>query len=287
MAAVRGSVDFARTVLTGLQKPVRRLGRLGWQAAELAQHRAFERWHNVSTAGNVYRHEGISQTGKVFYEACQWIPVERALKRLGPAGSDVFVDLGAGKGQGTLIAARLPYRRVIGVEVETELAQLARRNVVSASKRLRAGSTDIITADALDWDLPDDTSVVFMYCPFIGNIFHEAMQRIFESYDRKPRRLALVYCYPFEHNWLLSSGRIAVEDVRPARWPTPPGWANSGWVIVTYAIGARQDTTNQKARSDTAALQRWTHPTDHQFWVAQPGEQKVYSERADATVQAS
>jgi SAM-dependent methyltransferase len=268
-------------MLSGVQKPVRGLARLGLTTAEAAQHKLFERWLNVSTTGNVYRHDGVADSGKVFYEGCQWIPVSRALKRLVPTESDVFVDLGAGKGQGTLIAARLPYGRVIGVEVESELARLARNNIESARKRLRARRTDIVTADALDWDLPDETSVVFMYCPFIGELFRHVMGRIFDSYDRKPRSLALVYCYPFEHNWLVSSGRVAVEDVVPAKWPPPPSWSKSGWVIVTYRIREPNGAACDKPRRDTPALRRWDGPTDHQFWVAQPGEQKVYSQSCD------
>jgi SAM-dependent methyltransferase len=52
------------------------------------------------------------------YQGCYWPALLFTLKRLGHA--DTFIDLGCGKGRALLIAARLPYRRVIGVEIDED-----------------------------------------------------------------------------------------------------------------------------------------------------------------------
>src|SRR5262245_43270157 len=47
-----------------------------------------------------------------------------------------FIDLGAGKGRGLLLASELPFREVIGIEMGEDLVQIARNN---ASQWKRAG----------------------------------------------------------------------------------------------------------------------------------------------------
>jgi len=63
---------------------------------------------------------------------------------------------------------------------------------------------------------PTDLSIVFMYCPFMGELCSEAMARLFSSHDRNPRPLHILYAYPWEHNRLLATGRVEVVDVHPA-----------------------------------------------------------------------
>src|SRR5689334_21283292 len=85
------------------------------------------------------------------YLGGEWPAVYFALRALRPGPADVFVDLGAGKGRALLMAGRLPYRRVVGIELDPELAQCARRNVEQARRRLRAGTVTCVTTDVLDW----------------------------------------------------------------------------------------------------------------------------------------
>ena len=167
---------------------------------------------------------------------------------------------------------------MIGVDVVDELTQDARRNIAAARARLRAAQIEAITADVLEWPVPDDLSVVYLYCPFTGPLFHHAMERIFESYDRNPRRLHLVYAYPWEHNWLLRSGRVVVEDVRPAQWPPWPWWWRTGWALVTYRVVGRDEghagipDVRRRLFRPRRALQRWSAPNDHMFKLVRAGE---------------
>lgn len=261
-----------------LIRPARRLAASTAHTAQRMQQEAFEWLMGVSTSRNVYHDEPVARTGRVFYEGCQWLPLRRALRRIDPQISDVFVDLGAGKGQALLIAGRSGYGRCIGVEVDADLASSAARNIERARHRLRA-DVEVVNADALEWEIPDDATTVFMFCPFLGELFHTVVDGVFASYDRNPRDLLLVYDFPFEHNWLLSTGRLQVESVFPARWPTVPGWWRTSWVIVTYRVtspAARQAIRHTRHRHG-AATRRWGGLNDHRFWVGEPGGEKVYS----------
>lgn len=245
------------------------------------QGRIFDRVFTVSTRGVLVTEDSNFVIGgdNCAYAGCQWLPVRQALKNLAPQPSDVFVDLGSGKGKALLIAARLPYRRVVGVEIDDKLSQYARRNMKLAHPRLRARQVDSITANVLEWPIPDETSVVFMYNPFVGQTFRTAMQQIFHSYDRRPRNLHIVYRYPWEHDWLLSTGRVVVESVRPSTWPARIRWWQSGDVIVSYRVVgiSEKSQCDSLPRRPNQAILRWSRPNAHRFIMNAPGQETLYS----------
>jgi SAM-dependent methyltransferase len=230
------------------------------------------------TEGSVF----TAGTDNCPYAGSQWLPLRRALKDLPAGPSDVFADLGSGKGKALLIAGRLPYHRVIGVEIDDELSQYSRRNIERARPRLRADHVECITASVLEWPIPDETSVVFMYNPFIGQTFHAAAGRIFESFDRRPRALHIVYRYPWEHDWLVSTGRVTLANVRPSNWPAPPRWWRSGDVIVSYRVtgasaGSHCGPGPRRLLRAHPAVQRWSRPNGHRFAMSAPGQETLYS----------
>ena len=250
----------------------------------LLQNLIFDAYFGVSTR------EPVFATGSVFtsngeecpYSAAQWRPVHQALKELSPGVSDVFVDFGSGKGKVLLAASRFPYRRTIGVEIDMDLAQGSITNVERARARLRARQIDSVTDSVLTWPFPDDVSTVFMFNPFIGQTFRAAVHRVFDSYDRNPRSLHIIYQFPWEHDWLLSTGRIVVESVRPSSWPAFFGWWRRGEVIVTYRVtGPAQQDRAAVASSRIArrrrATKHWARPNGHQFTLNAPGESPRYS----------
>jgi hypothetical protein len=219
---------------------------------------------------------GFDDPKYIRYEPSAWRWLPRALRgrKIGP--DDVFVDLGSGKGSALIVAGQFPMRRVIGVELADELNVVARENIDKVRPRLMAGDYEIETADVLKWPVPDDLSIVFMFCPFVGDLFSQAMDRIFESYDRNPRPLHLMYAFPWEHNRLLASGRVEVVDVHPAQWPAKPWWPWSGWVMPTYRVipaGTEPSPPSKRALAPLRrqALERWSGPNDQQFALYRPG----------------
>jgi SAM-dependent methyltransferase len=244
---------------------------------EYAHDRAFERWYGIETSENAYLDQlGMEGKGRAFYAGVAWLPLRRALRALDPGPEDVFVDLGSGKGQALIVAGQFRLARVIGVDLADELNEVARRNLARARHRLRASQYEVTTADVLEWQVPDDLSIVFMYCPFVGELFGRAMDRIFESYDRNPRPLHVLYAFPWEHNRLLATGRVEVVDVHPAEWPAKPWWPWSGWTMPTYRVipaGAPPRRPRRRAAGPLRrrALERWSAPNDQRFALYRPG----------------
>jgi predicted RNA methylase len=185
-----------------------------------------------------------------------------------------FVDLGSGKGKALLIAGTLPYARVVGVEIDSDLSMLARRNIERFRDRQRAGIIESVTASVVDWKVPDDASTIFMQNAFFGETFRKAMANVFASYDRNPREMHIVYQFPWEHEWLLSTGRVTVDDARSEGWPKHLRWWDSEHVTVVYHItGEGQSSTQcrvKRRRPSNAgrkAMERWSSPATHNFTV--------------------
>ena len=244
-----------------------------------AQSYVFDRLYGVSTTADpAFSIDGDNNP----YEGAQWLPVRRALRRLGPGPRDVFVDLGSGKGRMLLIAGRLPYGRVIGVEIDEALGLCAQENIRQAERRLRAAEITSVTASVLEWPVPDDLSVVFLFNPFMRQTFQRALERIIESYDRHPRDLRIMYCLPAEHDWLVSTGRVVVESVSRAFWPSHRGWWRRGDVLVIYRVvpvsrGRRAARDPAPSARRNSALRHWSGPNGLKLVLKSSPEGVFYS----------
>jgi SAM-dependent methyltransferase len=164
---------------------------------------------------------GFEDAHRVRYEPSSWWDLRRALRADDVAEDDVFLDLGSGKGRVVLQAARYPFRRVIGVELSPQLTEVAARNLTMVRSRVRAGHVELVTADAVDYEVPDDVTVVYIYNAFRGPVFDAAIGQILASVDRAPRHVRLIYRTAVEHERLLATRRFrptrTVRGLRPGR----------------------------------------------------------------------
>jgi SAM-dependent methyltransferase len=205
--------------------------------AKLRYHvdRLLERRYGAETADHLYLEDlGEATEDRIWHHPSSWLPVRRALRRLKPRENDVFADIGSGLGRAVIAAAELPFARVIGVELSAELTERARANLGRSRTKKRARSIELVTTDALTWDVPDDLSVVYFYSPFVGEVFDGVVANILTSLDRRPRPMRLVYNFPVEHNRLLRTGRVRVLDVASSVWPQ--GSLSGADVILTYQL---------------------------------------------------
>ena len=120
----------------------------------------------------------------------QWM-----LDRVGvqPA-TTTFVDLGCGKGRVVLLAAQRPFRRVVGIEISSELAAIARANL----ERYRsppdlAAPIEIVNADVTTVELPDGDILVHLYHPFETPVTEAVLRRLEASHDWSTRRVTIAY----------------------------------------------------------------------------------------------
>jgi SAM-dependent methyltransferase len=186
----------------------RRLGRTYHSARERLMGLVEQR-RGIETAQRVQLDEvGMDAPGRMPYEPSPLLALRRGLRGREIRPADVFLDLGCGKGRVLVDAVQQPFGRVTGVELVPELVEQARANLARVDHA--CASAEVVCADVLEYEIPDDVTIVYLYNPFRGEIFREVMERIVASLDRAPRQVTLIYRSPFEHDLVLASGRFSL-----------------------------------------------------------------------------
>jgi precorrin-6B methylase 2 len=108
---------------------------------------------------------------------------------LQPSPRDVFVDLGCGKGRMICFMARYRLKKIIGVELRPELAEIARRTVEAL-----APVTPVIVCqeDAATFET-DEGTIYYLFNPFGAATVREVIINIRESLTLNPRAVRIVY----------------------------------------------------------------------------------------------
>jgi len=111
---------------------------------------------------------------------------------------DVLLDYGAGMGRMMVAAGMYAFRKVIGIELSPQLSAIARENIARLGGRMRCPDVELITADACDYAVPPDVTIVYIFNSFSGWVLAEVLDRIRESLEESPRKMTLIFCAPPE-----------------------------------------------------------------------------------------
>jgi precorrin-6B methylase 2 len=188
----------------------------------------FDRRYGVRTEARVSARElALPSPDLVDYSPYAWLGLRRILPRSEVTPDDVFVDVGSGMGRVVLQAAlHYPFRRILGIEISSQLHEISVTNLASNKARLRCPQVELIHANALELELPDDVTVVFLYNPFTGATFQAFLDRLLRSIDRNPRVVRVIYANPKEEQRLLATGRVS--QLRSLRgWRPTSAWSIS------------------------------------------------------------
>lgn len=119
--------------------------------------------------------------------------VHRYVRLLNLCAADVVFDVGCGPGRPLCVIARRRVRRCVGVEMASEIADLARRNL--ATLKGRVSEAEVLTADAISVDYEEGTAF-WIYNPFGPKTLTAVLSRIQESVQRRPRGVRFCYINP-------------------------------------------------------------------------------------------
>jgi SAM-dependent methyltransferase len=132
-----------------------------------------------------------------------------------------FVDLGCGKGRTLLLAAEHGYGRVIGVDLDPDLVDAARRNVEAfeANTAIRPGVIKIFHGDAAGFTFPPDATVVFLFNPFGEETLRAVIGEIENSLRQAPRPFFIAYYNPTHHD-VLDASHMFRRITKKTQWYT-------------------------------------------------------------------
>ena len=131
----------------------------------------------------------------VFLDAVQKVPID--------ARDFTFIDLGCGKGRALILAAKLGFRRVIGIEFSAELAQIARQNIHQVGIQ-----AEILETDASRFNFVDGNLLIYMYNPFGKSVMHSVVENLVAWRSHDKSQAYLVYINPVCHREIEASGVV-------------------------------------------------------------------------------
>lgn len=111
-----------------------------------------------------------------------------------PISSYTFIDIGAGKGRGVLVASEYHFRKVIGIELNPALVAIARDNIARWTTSRADDSTaaplapiEFLEQDALEFEFPNSPLLLFLFHPFEAPVLRQLLRRIETQFAGQPK----------------------------------------------------------------------------------------------------
>ncbi|MGD0890921.1 MAG: class I SAM-dependent methyltransferase [Terracidiphilus sp.] len=111
-----------------------------------------------------------------------------------PMEEFTFVDVGAGMGRAVLLASEMPFKAVVGVELNTTLARIARRNAAVWRKAGKAcAPIRIVCGDAVEFKWPSGPCLAFLFNPFGETVMRRLVKSWKKSFPSRAGELDVLY----------------------------------------------------------------------------------------------
>ena len=161
----------------------------------------FHEWRlGIHSEGDVSLSQyGISDPECYYYTPTNYQRFAEVMERITVRPDrDVFLDLGSGKGRVVILAAKYPFKKVIGVEIAPELNAIADENVRRVRHRLRCQEIELHIADAKSYVIPPEVTVVYLWNPFREALLAAVFANLRTSIQQTPREVTVAYLSPDE-----------------------------------------------------------------------------------------
>jgi len=166
-----------------------------------------DREFGIDTSGTISARRlasgnGLLDRNSIGYAGSQPSVVHKALMAIWNVTlCNTFIDLGCGKGRALAVAGGFPFDRMIGIELSSSLAKIARRNVAILKNRgipNVSSDIDILVGDASVPDLNGcGSTVIYLYNSFGEPIIRRLLAHLEAHVEANPdQKLWLVYYNP-------------------------------------------------------------------------------------------
>lgn len=183
----------------------------------------------VSTRGT----EPAERDDAVYYASVDYSDTRDVLRRLALKDTDVFADIGSGKGRVVCLASRMSVRKVLGVECSPKLSRLARANVRRMRGRRAPAEIHTVAAEEFDYS---GVSAAYLFNPFEANVLDTVLHKMRSDRAGRSVTLAFVMESPAQrgvfdaHSWLVCRRRwtdgaghpVAIYQSRDEQRATAP-----------------------------------------------------------------
>lgn len=146
------------------------------------------------------------------YGTVPYAAVNAILARLELQPSDVFVDVGCGKGRAICCAARSIVREVVGVDMSPELLAIARANVASLRRKRSPARLVLSLAEEFDYS---GVTAVYLFNPFGARTLRTVLCKLQHAAQERGDIIRIAYAYPV-HESVFREQQSWLEEID--RW---------------------------------------------------------------------
>jgi 16S rRNA G966 N2-methylase RsmD len=132
--------------------------------------------------------------------------LRQIFKVLNVAREHNFIDIGCGKGLVLTKAAKEPYLKVTGIDIDVHLIEIAQENLKILKLQERV---NVQAVNAMEFNY-EDYDHFFFFNPFSTEILKKVIQRILDSLKNRYRELTVIYVNPTCHTILMETGCFKV-----------------------------------------------------------------------------
>lgn len=104
------------------------------------------------------------------------------------------LDIGCGKGGAMELFLQSEFAKVDGIEYSKSISDIARKNM-----KLLGNNSEIINLSATEYERYEEYDILYMYDPFRGEVFREALKKLEAAAIRRNKPTLLVYANPYHH----------------------------------------------------------------------------------------
>ena len=131
---------------------------------------------------------------------------------------DAIIDVGCGKGSAMRTMLMFPFAKVDGIELSTQIADIATRNF----NQLKEDRCTVFTGDAGQYRDYDAYNYVYFFNPFPDVVMAEVVENLMESVHRSDRELIIIYMSPTCTDVIEESALFKLKGIykRAGAWVT-------------------------------------------------------------------
>ena len=181
-----------------------------------------EKKYNINTTGadalKTLSKKGIDISHATIYMPVSYLLLEEIFRQLPSISKKHFLDIGCGKGRAMCVAAHHGCKKITGVDFSKQLCEDAFVNLQNTKKKLSSIQYDVITKDAMNFEIPVDVDCIFLFNPFDVVIMTAVVANIMESLKENPREIIVAYANPLYEGIFLEEGFIEIFHTQQMKY---------------------------------------------------------------------
>ena len=186
------------------------------------QEKKGEKKYNINTTGadelKKLSKKGIDISHATIYMPVSYLLLEDIFKQLSSTSKKHFLDIGCGKGRAVCVAAHQGYTKITGIDFSKQLCEDALANLQNTKKEFPSIQYEIITKDAINFEIPTDVDCIFLFNPFDVVIMTAVVSNIMESVKEYPREIIVAYANPLYQDIFLEEGFIEIFHTQQMKY---------------------------------------------------------------------